>query len=249
VARCAACLMLLTLAACSIAPGQGTDDAYWKDQRWDGDLLDAVQSNLHYPLDANGQPVQPIPQEAQATVGFTYADGRIQDPKIIESSGRQDLDAAFLAQVVTADAPKAHGSHAAEAHPFELVLEMPTPLEAFEVGEKIAINAQRIYPQNALGKGIQGVATVGFKYQDGRAHNITIVKSSGDPELDRESMRSVREARLPSRPTWMSEEPQTMRISICYSLGDSDICPKRGTVLEVSDPSKDSQPASPPSGP
>ncbi len=242
-------LAFAALTACSSTPGMGSDDAYWQDQRWDGKLLDAVQSALHYPLDANGQPVQPIPQEAQATVGFTYVDGKIKDPRIIASSGRADLDAAFLTQVVAADPPSAHGSHAAEPHPFELVLEMPTPMQVFDIALYTAVTAKREYPQEAVNHGAQGVVTVGFKYHEGKASEIKTENSSGSPVLDRAAMRSVQQAHMPPQPPWMQQEPLNMTISLCYSLGNSNICPPMQAVLQVSDPSKDDQPASPPSGP
>lgn len=241
-------LLAVALTACSSMHTIPGDDAYWQDQAWDGKLLDSVQSKLHYPMDTSGRPVQPVPAEARATVGFTYAGGKILDAKIVESSGRTDLDAAFLSQVAAADPPSSHGSHAAESHPFELVLEMPTPMQEFEIAEYMAIMAKRDYPQGAVAQGIQGSSRVGFRYQDGKAEDIHIIKSSGSKSLDNASMSAVQRARLPQRPSWMSPEPLNMTLTICYSLENSNICPKKGEMLQVSEGS-DAQPPSPPSGP
>ncbi|MFI4968007.1 MAG: energy transducer TonB [Gammaproteobacteria bacterium] len=229
-------LPVVVLTACSSAPRTGdAGDAYWQDQAWDGKLLDSVQSALHYPSDASGQPVQPVPSEARATVGFTYASGKIVDARIIESSGRADLDAAFLAQVMAIDPPSAYGDHAAESHPFELVLEMPTPMQEFEVAEYKALVANREYPQGAILQGSQGSSLVGFTYRDGKAEDIHIIKSSGSKPLDEASLYTVKKAHLPPRPAWMSPKPLDMTITICYSLGNSNICPKDAAMLQISD--------------
>src|SRR6185437_3199936 len=170
-----ASLTLLVLALCVGTCHAAADDAYWNDQKWDGKLLDAVQSALRYPMDSTGQPVQPIAKTAQATVSFIYSAGKITGPKIVESSGRADLDAAFLTEVVNATPPTAQGSHAAEPHAFELVLEMPTPFQQFEIAEYQAIIEKRVYPRRAILNGVQGSNTVRFKYLDGTVTDIQII--------------------------------------------------------------------------
>ena len=222
----------VTFTACSAGMHPG-DDVYWKDQRWDGMLSDAVQSVLHYPVDSAGQPIRPIPQTAQATVRFTYVDGKIQNPSIVESSGRADLDAAFLSQVAAAHVPAAHGSHAAEPHPIELVLEMPTPMQQFGVAEYTAINEVRTYPREAILEGTQGIATIEFKYFDGKAIDVAVAQSSGSIVLDKAAVSAVAHARLPPQPTWLPHEPLRMTVTICYSLWNSAICPRTRVVIEV----------------
>src|SRR5579863_1675745 len=125
-------LLSLALGLVAWSPASypaNSGDAYWQDKRWDSKLLDAMQSALHYPTDTAGQPVQPVPETAQVTIGFIYTDGKISDPQIIKSSGRPDLDTAFLSQVMTAQLPKASGNHAAEPHQFKQVLKMRTPMQ------------------------------------------------------------------------------------------------------------------------
>ncbi|HEY1773200.1 MAG TPA: energy transducer TonB [Gammaproteobacteria bacterium] len=242
-------LTFIILAACSTTGVRDGGGAYWQNQTWDGKLLDSMQSTLHYPLNATGQPVQPVPSEVRATVSFTYADDKILDPKIIESSGRADLDAAFLAQVATANPPSAYGSHAAESHAFELALEMPTPMEALEHSLAEAINAKKQYPKRAILDGVQGVNLVEFDYSDTKAANVTVYKSSGDKSLDEASLRAISNAQLPPPPIWLTSRPIRLRMSICYSLGNSTNCPYSQRAIEVVNPPAVDQAPSPPSGP
>lgn len=246
---CAVSLALVCgLAACSSPPGK-RDDAYWNDQRWDGTLLSAVQDALHYPVDSTGRPLLPVPYSVKATVGFDYVQGRIQDPKIVDSSGRQDLDAAFVAQVAMANAPKSYGSHAAEPHHFELELDMPTPLLAFLDAEHRAINSRRVYPRQAVMEGAEGANVVSFDYLDGVASNITIDRSSGYKPLDDASVKAVAEATLPRAPAWLGTDSLHMQVVICYSLGNDDICPKTRQVLQITNLPGAEQSPSPSSSP
>jgi TonB family protein len=251
VARCAswACLMLLTLAACSIAPGHAKDDAYWQDQRWDEQLFKAIQSSVHYPLDGAGQPIGEV-ISAHGKVEFTYVDGKILDPEMAESTGRPDLDAAMLQQVAAAKIPIATGSHAKEPHAIAVDLKMASPLEAFEYTLMQAIDAKKVYPKEAILKGTQGVVAVACNYGDTKAADVAIVKSSRDRVLDAAALLAVSRAELPPPPAWLSPRPLHMRINICYSLGFAGACPAATQqVIEIVETPGTAQAPSPPSGP
>jgi outer membrane biosynthesis protein TonB len=205
-------------------PSDGSD-AYWNDKHWHRILLGAVQAVIRYPADAAGQPVRPVPEMARATVRFVYANGKISDPKIIRSSGRPDLDSAFLSQVITAQPPKASGSHATESHTFTSILDMRTPMQDFETAICMAIRAKWEYPRDMILAGELGPTTIDFTYSDGKASDIRIVNSSGGRVMDKSFARSMTEAQLPPPPAWLSTQPLHMEATLDYQLGEtSDLC-------------------------
>lgn len=220
------------LAACSGLTGPS--DAYWQNQAWDAKLFQVVQSAVHYPLDARGQPIGE-PASVHGKVEFTYSDGKILDPEMAQSTGRPDLDAAMLQQVATASVPPAIGSHAREPHAFALALSMLAPMEMFEQAMLQAINAKKVYPREAIIHGDQGVSTIGFDYRGGQAYNIRVLKSSGTNSLDAAAMMAVANARMPASPAWLNTETGLhLSLGICYSLGNSSRCPPlTRQVIEV----------------
>lgn len=224
----------------------GSDGAYWYDKHWHRQLLAALQSSLHYPNDATGQPARPVPETVQATVSFTYNDAKIQDPKIVKSSGRLELDTAFLSGISTAQPPKASGSHAAEAHQFVVALEMRTPMQDFEAAILKEINAKWIWPRDLLLAGMLGPITVEFNYYDGKVSDIKAVGSTGSTIMDKAVMRTVAAANMPSPPTWLPRESLAMKAILDYQLGESEPCWHCQVRLQAPDTS---QVLSPPSGP
>lgn len=235
------------LAACSSTPGQ-SGDAYWHDKNWDGQLLHTLQSAIHYPMDAAGNPIgQPV--SVRGKIKFLYSAGKILYPQMIESTGRPDLDAAMLQQVSATQVPAASGPQAHEPHAFSMELSMPSPLDVLMRSIYDAISAQRIYPKEAIIHGDQGSSVIGFDYDGDKASNVAVFKSSKVLSLDGASMRAVARAQLPQRPTWAPMHPLHLQISICYSLGNNAACPLTQHVIEIVDSPGVTQPASPSSGP
>ena len=223
-----------------------SDDGYWNDKHWHRQLVAALQSALHYPNDATGQPERPVPETVRAVVSFTYNDGKIQDPKIVKGTGRPELDTAFLSGISTAQASKASGRHAAEAHQFVLALEMRTPMQDFEVAILKAINAKWIWPRDLLLAGMLGPITIEFNYYDGKARDIKAVGSTGSTIMDEAVTRTVAAANMPSPPTWLPQESLPMKAILDYEVGESGPCWHRQVRLQAQDTS---QALSPPSGP
>jgi TonB family protein len=239
----------VVLTACSSVPKAGdASGAYWQDQGWDEKLLDSVQAVIHYPIDSAGYPIG-RPVSVHGKVEFTYVDGKIADPEMAESTGRPDLDSIMLEQLSGAKLPAAFGPHAGEPHAFQLELTMPSPLEEFSYEQKVAVDRAKVYPKDAILNGAQGVTTVFFDNVGGKAADVHMVKSSGYKSLDMAALEAVKHAQLPSPPNWYVAKPLHFQIAICYSLGNSDLCPAgTRTVIKV-DNTTDTQPASPPSGP
>lgn len=218
-------LTLLVLAASlgySAASYPSSDvGVYWQDEHWNRELLAALESSLHYPDDASGLPLRPVPESVQATVGFTYIDGKIQDPVIIKTSGRSDLDAAFLSQIISAQPPKVSGGHAAEPRPFYFTLTMRTPREAFETAVCKAIDAKFIYPKDAILAGQLGVTILKFQYHAGKASVIALLRSSGSKLVDEAFMQALGKAQMPPAPAWLPAQPLAMKATLGVGLGES----------------------------
>lgn len=236
-------LLVLTtgIAACSSAP-PATDaavpalprffdpakDPYWQDPRWAKSLLDATQSVVHDPV-----PVTDMTTVGpRATIKFTFADGRIQDPAIIAGTGDPALDELLLKQVLTAQVPKPTGLHADEAHGFLLDVDMPTPFESFQSSVYAAIDHYKIFPKGALLSGAIGATTLDFDYRDGAATGIAIVKSSKDKDLDKASLDALMRAAMPPAPTAYAGKTWHMEAIVCYTINESNNCPDtKNTIL------------------
>jgi outer membrane biosynthesis protein TonB len=227
---------LVTWSTASYSSNGG--NAYWQNKRWYRMLLESVQSTLHYPTDAAGQPLQPVPELAQVTVSFIYANGKISDPKIIKSSGRSDLDAAFLSQLATVQPPKASSSHAAEPHLFKLALKMRTPMQDFEDSICKAINAKWELPRDLILAGALGSTIIEFMYFKGKVSDIKVVVSSGSTLMDKSFMQAMREAHMPMPPVWLPIHPLHMKATLIYVFGDPGMCSWSKVRLRAPDTSQ-----------
>ncbi len=246
-------LLFLTcrlVAWSSVSYSSDGGDAYWQNKHWYGMLLGAVQSVLHYPTDAAGRPVQPVPEMVTATVGFIYADGRISDPSIIKSSGRSDLDAAFLAQVVTAQPPRASGSHAAEPHTFRLVFKMRTPMQDFETDICEAFDAKWRWPKDLILAGELRPAVIDFTYFNDKVSDIKLVTSSGSTVMDKTYVRVMSEAQMPPPPAWLPPHALPLKATLDEELGEPvPMCVRSKVRLRTPGTSQAGQAASQPLGP
>lgn len=240
-------LTFLVLSGCGTASIGSGNDAYWQDAHWNAQLFQSVGSIVQYPMDETGMPIgQPI--SAHAKVGFTYIDGKVADPRILQSSGRQDLDALMLQQVSTAHVPAAFGPHATEPHAFTVDLLVLSPIDAFAKSLYDAINAKRFYPKEAIIHHDQGLSTISFDYMDGKISDISVFKPNVSKALDTAAMQAVSSAQPPPSPVWLTIRPLHLRIAICYSLGTPPACsPTKYGIEIVNTPA--GQPPSPPSGP
>ncbi len=226
------------LSACSSAPtahGYNPDkDPYWEDPKWQAALLNTVQSVVHAPADT---PDLSAPGY-HVTVQFSFHDGDIEGPQIVESTGHPDLDQLVLQQVVTAVVPKPTGFDAAEPHPFALELDVPTPLESFESGVFAAIDAWKVYPKDSIMHGSTGNTTVDFDYMDGKVRNVSVIRTSKDRDMDGASVSAVARAVMPSTPPAYAGKTLHMEVIVCYSLIQSQTevvnpCPAGRNVVQV----------------
>ena len=235
------------LAACASAPqGQtfvekdGTivhfdpaNDPYWKDPRWVQRLLGAIQSQVQDPLD----PVDISAPDLHGAIKFTYADGNIEYPEIVQSTGKLDMDQLMIRQVASAQVPQPSGIDADAPHVFVLELYMPTPFEAFQSSIYAAFDAQKIYPKDAILFGEQGTAAVILDYQDGKLSGVALTKSSRSQQLDKQALEAVTRARLPAPPGAYVGKVLRMETVFCYYLRESaesrDPCPAGRNVIEV----------------
>ncbi|HEX7965416.1 MAG TPA: energy transducer TonB [Gammaproteobacteria bacterium] len=234
-------LLCALVSACASLPNTNSPsykfdphtDPYWQDPRWDLALLNAVQSAVHAPAD----PEDLSTPRLHGTVKFTFAEGDISYPEIVESTGDPDMDKLMLHQVVTVHPPKPTGPFAATAHEFAMPLGMPTPLESFEATVAEAIDRWKIYPKGAIMSGTMGSNVVGFDYLDGAASNVVLIESSKDRGLDKASLKAVSQAALPAAPPAYAGKLLHIQAGFCYSLetnGRPGIpCPKTPGIIQV----------------
>jgi hypothetical protein len=230
VARLILLAVVAGLAACgstpaSVDPGEPvahfdpSKDPYWQDPKWDKTLLDAAQSVVHYPPDDPNDTSTP---GLHATVKFTYIAGTIEYPEIVDGTGDPHLDNLMLHQVAAAQVPSATGIDAEKPHEFVLDLDMPTPYEIFQQSIYAAIDYQRVYPKDAVLGSRQGISTVDFDYNDGKATDIVVTKSSDDKLLDKTSLESVTKAAMPASLAAYSGKSFHMEVLFCYALYKPD---------------------------
>lgn len=204
-------------------------DPYWQDPRWAQGLLLAVQSVVKDPVDPSDTSTPGL----HGTVKFTFADGNIEYPEIMQSTGKPDMDQLMIRQVASAQVPTASGIDSDAPHVFVLELDMPTPYEAFQLGIYGAFDANKVYSKEAILGGYQGMATVDFDYLDGALSNAAVTKSSGNRELDRTSLSTVTRSKLPPTPDTYAGKTLHMESSFCYSLNGPGKCPVKHDVILV----------------
>jgi len=208
-------------------------DPYWEDPRWDKNLLDAVQSAVHDPVDVTDMSAPGL----HATVKFTFQDGIIEYPEITQGTGDAEMDKLMLHQLAAAQAPKPTGLRSDEPHEFIMDLDMPTPFESLQYGIYDAIDYAKIYPKEAVIEGAQGITTVVFDYADGKASDISMIKSSESKILDKASVGTVTRAIMPPEPVIYAGKILHMEVLFCYALYQSDRdksrCPTGRNVILV----------------
>lgn len=196
---------------------------------WQAGLFSAVQSVVHLPAN----PAGPVTPGIQGTVKFLFANGKIEDPEIVASTGDPDLDKLMLQQVVTAKIPKPYGLHTDQPHEFELPLEMFTLYKSFEYNVYAEIDRKQEYPRDPLLGNIMGIATIDFDYLDAKSIHIVIVKSSGSKQLDKASLDAISKAELPTAPPGYAGKTLHMQAIFCYDLNYAQKCPTGNNVIDV----------------
>ncbi len=228
-------VLACALSACGTTPPQANklplflDQAYWTNPFWQAELFSAVQSVVHLPANA----ASPAKPGVHGTVKFLFANGKIEDPEIVASTGNPDLDKLLLQQVVTAKAPEPIGLHTDQPHEFGLTLEMFTPFESFEHNVYAAINRMKVYGRDPLLYDETGNTTVDFDYRDAKAQNIVIAKSSRHKELDKSSVGAVSRAVMPPAPPGYAGKTLHMQVIFCYDINDAIKCPTGKNVIDV----------------
>lgn len=212
-------------------------DPYWENPKFETSLLDAVQSVVHDPVDAADMSTRGL----HATVKFTYLQGAVEYPTIVTSTGDAGLDELMLHQLASAQLPKATGLRSDEAHEFELDVDMPTPFETFQSTIYKAIDAQKVYPKDAVIYGIAGDAEVGFDYLDGKASGIAMTRPSKYAGLNTASLGAVTRATFPRAPAAYAGKTLHMQVLFCYAMTSSEYgkvtqlntCPAASNVIRV----------------
>ncbi len=228
-------ILACVLSACGSAPPQAnkpplfSDQAYWMNPYWQAGLFSAVQSVVHLPAN----PAGPVTPGIQGTVKFLFANGKIEDPEIVASTGDPDLDKLMLQQVVTAKIPKPYGLHTDQPHEFELPLEMFTLYKSFEYNVYAEIDRKQEYPRDPLLQDIMGITAFDFDYLDAKASHIVMVKSSGNKQLDKASIGAVTKAKLPAAPPGYAGKTLHMVVIFCYDINYVETCPTGKNVIDV----------------
>ena len=228
-------VLACALSACGTTPPQVnkpplfSDQAYWTNPFWQAELFSAVQSVVHLPANA----ASPAKPGIHGTVKFLFANGQIEDPEIVASTGNPDLDKLMLQQVTSAKVPKPTGLHTDQPHEFELPLDMPTLFEWFENNVYAAIDRKKLYPRDAIMYEHTGNTAVDFDYLDAKALNIVIAKSSGNKQLDQASLGAVSRAVMPPPSPDYAGKTLHMVAIFCYDINNAEKCPASNNVIDV----------------
>ena len=84
----------------------------------------------------------------------------------------------------------------------------------------VAIQSAAHYPEMARRLGESGRALVAFRFEQGTAHDVRIVTSSGSGVLDRAAERAVHDASYPQPPAALRGKPLQLRLWIQFRLAD-----------------------------
>ena len=211
-------------------PHQARPDqtAYWNNARWQAELVYAIQSVVHAPANIPSTSTPGI----HGIVQILYANGKIENPKIIKSTGNPDLDMLMVKQMAAAKPPKPIGPHASEPHVFQIPLDMPTAFESYEYSVYAAIGRHGFYPRGSLLRGFTGNTTIDFDDLNGKVSDIVINKSSGHSDLDKTAVKVVASATLPAVPPSFAGKTSHIEVIICYSINNSNVCPSGRNVIK-----------------
>ncbi len=228
-------VLACALSACGTTPPQAnkpplfSDQAYWTNPFWQAELFSAVQSVVHLPANA----ASPAKPGIHGTVKFLFANGKIEDPEIVASTGNPDLDKLMLQQVVTAKVPKLYGLHTGQPHAFQLPLQMFTLYRSFQYNLYKAIQSKSEYSRVAILNDEMGSVTVDFYYLDGKASNVAVAKSSGHKDLDELAIGAMTSTTLPSPPQGYAGKTLHMKVIFCYEINNAIKCPTGNNVINI----------------
>jgi TonB family protein len=79
-----------------------------------------------------------------------------------------------------------------------------------------AVQAGLVYPDFARMDGEQGVVGIRFRYRDGVASDVQVVRSSGRPALDAAAKSTVRQAQLPRPPKALAGANVTIDVNVVF---------------------------------
>ena len=94
-----------------------------------------------------------------------------------------------------------------------------TLMAEFTASMHAAIEAQKVYPKEAVIAGDTGTVTLSFDYTNGVVSNIKVDKSSGSRALDRAAMNAVAKAQMPQKPAELAGINHFV-ILLNFSLGE-----------------------------
>ena len=167
-----------------------------------------------------------------ATVMFTYSDGVVSNPTLIESTGDKFSDAAMLS-AITAAAPVATPPEF-KGRKLQLRLRFAdlwnarrdwapedSPQTEFAYEVRSAIDKAIVIPKHALifGTAGTGIVTLSFDYKDGKVYDVKIMQGSGDQEIDDEAMRAAAAAEYPKPPSTMAHLRVHMTDHVVFQVG------------------------------
>ena len=91
-------------------------------------------------------------------------------------------------------------------------------LAEFTLSMKAAIDAQKVYPKEAIMAGETGNVTISFDYTGGVVSNIHVDRSSGSRALDKSAMQAVKSAAMPPKPAELVNQSHFVVI-LNFNLG------------------------------
>jgi len=91
-------------------------------------------------------------------------------------------------------------------------------MSEFSASMLAAINAQKVYPKEAVMAGETGETVVSFDYVNGVVSNIHVDRSSGSRSLDKAAMNAVQKAAMPPKPAELAGVAHFV-FHIAFTLG------------------------------
>lgn len=232
--------LLMALGAASLLIGcasttshlpQAPSIPYWQNPQWISELAAQINSNLIYPVAATtvGFP------SGQAIVQFTYDDGKLENTKIIKSTGSQILDSAIIAQIADIKPPLARGLETNLPRQFQLPVSLNIGDSQFyrslDEAVRAATRTYGYYPRSAVLNGNQGRVTVRFQYRNGTVLNPTVVNVIGSKIFERAALKALSYAKMPPAPAWARDKTLDLKVDICFIFTGTHICP--GPNIEI----------------
>lgn len=164
------------------------------------------------------------------TIRYLYKDGQATDLELVQSSGSEQVDEAWLNAAREAKLPPWPDNYEMDHKEMGIWLRQTTDAK-FSAAVKDAIDRAKIFPKDVLLKGSKGhgKVTVAFDYLDGKASNAKVIQSSDEPSEDMAALIAVTTAEYPPTPERYAHETIPMEITLVFG----EVTPANASVVAV----------------